>query len=107
MVNMLYSQKEKAVTTQSNEIDYPLDELRSKDEFIAMGSFNSVFIICSYLRGMEQFLIDLLQNKKIAQRLIGEVGEFVLEFKHLFWERFLQDYPPLSRAYIKKRLLEE
>jgi len=33
--------------------------------------------------------------------------EFVLEFKHLFWERFLQDYPPLSRSYIKKRLLEE
>jgi uroporphyrinogen decarboxylase len=80
MENMLYSQKEKAVTTQNNEIDYPLDVLRRNDEFIAMGSFNSVFIMCSYLRGMEQFLIDLLQNKKIAQRLIGEVGEFVLEF---------------------------
>jgi len=33
--------------------------------------------------------------------------DFVLEFKHLFWERFLQDYPPLSREYIKKRLTEE
>jgi hypothetical protein len=33
--------------------------------------------------------------------------DFVLEFKHLFWERFLQDYPPLSRSYIKKRLTEE
>jgi uroporphyrinogen-III decarboxylase len=62
-----------------------------KDEFIAMGSFNSVFIICSYLRGMEQFLIDLLQNKKIAQRLIGEVGEFVLEFNRRELSSFGRD----------------
>jgi hypothetical protein len=32
MVNMLYSQKEKAVTSESDEIDYSLSELRRNDE---------------------------------------------------------------------------
>lgn len=80
MVNMLYSQKEKAVMSESDEIDYSIEELRKSNEFITLGSFNSLFILCSYLRGMEQFLIDLYVNKKIAEHIIGEVGEFVLEF---------------------------
>jgi uroporphyrinogen decarboxylase len=79
-VNMLYSQKEKAVVSESNEIDYSIDDLKKNNEFIALGSFNSLFILCSYLRGMEQFLIDLYLNKKIAEHILGEVGEFVLEF---------------------------
>jgi hypothetical protein len=79
-VNMLYSQKEKAVLSDSNEIDFSIDELKGNDEFIACGSFNSLFIICSYLRGMEQFLMDMHIDKKFAERLIGEVGEFILEF---------------------------
>jgi hypothetical protein len=85
-VNMLYSQKEKAVMSDSNEIDYSIGELKHNDEFIACGSFNSLFIICSYLRGMEQFLMDMHINKRLAERLIGEVGEFILEFnKRELW----------------------
>jgi uroporphyrinogen decarboxylase len=80
MLNMLHSQKEKAVLSESNEIDYPVDDLKRNNEFIALGSFNSLFILCSYLRGMEQFLTDLYINTKLAQHIIGEVGEFVLEF---------------------------
>lgn len=80
MVNFLYSQKEKAITSESNEIDIPISELKSRNEFIACGSFNSPFIICSYLRGMEQFLMDLFINPKLAEYLIREVGEFIVEF---------------------------
>jgi uroporphyrinogen decarboxylase len=88
MVNMLYSQKEKAVTSESNEIDFPISELKRRHEFIACGSFNSPFIICSYLRGMDQFLMDLYINKPLAEYLIGEVGAFILEFNRRELESF-------------------
>jgi uroporphyrinogen decarboxylase len=86
--NFLFSQKEKAVTTESNETELSLDELRANNELIALGSFNSLFIICSYLRGMERFLMDLIINKKLAEHIIGEVGEFCLEFNKRELESF-------------------
>jgi len=95
MVNMLYSQKEKAVTSESDEIDYSFSELRNNHEFIACGSFNSLFIMCSYLRGMEQFLMDLYINKKFAECLIGEVGDFILEFN----EKELQGFGREAEFY--------
>jgi uroporphyrinogen decarboxylase len=49
-------------------------------DVICFGSFNSPFMICSYLRGMEQFLIDLAWDPQLAGRIIGEVGDFCLEF---------------------------
>jgi len=30
--------------------------------------------------------------------------KFVIEFNDLFWEKFLNDYPPLAREIIKERL---
>ena len=48
--------------------------------FISIGSLNNFFIICCYLRGMEQFLSDLAFNIKLAEFIINEVGEFCLEF---------------------------
>jgi hypothetical protein len=47
---------------------------------ICMGVLNNLFMICSYLRGMEQFLVDLVLDRALAERLIGEVAEFCLEF---------------------------
>ena len=55
------------------------DERKNKD-FISMGSLNNFFMICCYSRGMEQFLSDLAFNKKLAEYIINEVGEFCLEF---------------------------
>ena len=51
-----------------------------KKDFVSIGSLNNFFIICCYLRGMEQFLCDLAFNKKLAEYIINEVGEFCLEF---------------------------
>lgn len=48
---------------------------------------------------------------KIPSGLWGEDAEiikksirFVIEFSHLFWEKFLNDYPPLAREIIKEKL---
>ena len=52
----------------------------SDDDIICMGSLNEPFIICSYLRGFEQFLMDLVTNKKLAEAIISEVEAFCEEF---------------------------
>lgn len=54
--------------------------MNSEDDYICFGSLNQFFIICCYLRGMQQFLIDLVSNKKLAEYIISIVGEFALEF---------------------------
>ena len=51
-----------------------------EDAIINIGTLSSLFMICSYLRGMENLLMDLVCNRSLAERLIGEVGEFCLEF---------------------------
>ncbi len=57
------------------------DALAGREQHvICMGVLNNLFMICSYLRGMEQFLVDMVLDKALAERLIGEVGEFCLEF---------------------------
>jgi len=50
------------------------------DSIICIGALTYLFMMCSYLRGMEQFLMDLYANRGLAERLIAEVGEFSLEF---------------------------
>ena len=52
----------------------------NENDFICMGNFNSIFMICCFLRGMDNFLMDLAANKKLAEHLIKEVGEFSIEF---------------------------
>jgi uroporphyrinogen decarboxylase len=57
------------------------DELSGRDDaIVSIGTLSSLFMICCYLRGMETFLIDLAINRNLAERLIGEVGDFCLEF---------------------------
>jgi uroporphyrinogen decarboxylase len=50
------------------------------DAVINIGTLSSMFMMCCYLRGMENFLMDLAFNQKLAERLVAEVGEFVIEF---------------------------
>jgi uroporphyrinogen decarboxylase len=40
-------------------------------------------MICAFLRGTENFLIDLVANVKLAEKIIGEVSEFCLEYANL------------------------
>ena len=58
----------------------PHDLSGSDDAIVSIGTLSSLFMICCYLRGMENFLMDLACNEPLAERLIGEVGEFCLEF---------------------------
>jgi len=50
------------------------------DAVVNIGTLSSLFMMCCYLRGMENFLMDLAFNRKLVERLVGEVGEFVIEF---------------------------
>jgi uroporphyrinogen decarboxylase len=52
----------------------------SGDDVVSVGSLSNYFMICCYLRGMEAFLTDMAFDLKLAERLAGEVGEFILEF---------------------------
>ena len=95
MANLYYEQKEKVIhkvkKSEKKEEKLTLENLRKDNEFIAMGSFNSLFIICSYLRGMDQFLLDLAANKKVAERIIGLFGEYCLEYNRRELEYFGKD----------------
>jgi len=52
----------------------------SNDDLICIGTLSSLFMICCYLRGMENFLVDLIYNTRVAECIIDEVGKFCLEF---------------------------
>ena len=57
------------------------DSIRdSNDDIISIGVLSNLFMICCYLRGMEQFLMDMAFNKKLVDHIVGEVGDFCLEF---------------------------
>lgn len=64
-----------------NNKDLGYEEIKNGgDEFVCIGSLTNFFMICCYLRGMDNFLMDLAFNIKLAERIIGEVGKFCLEF---------------------------
>lgn len=67
----------------------------SNDDLICMGTLSSLFMICCYLRGMENFLMDLIYNKKVAKVIIDGVGEFCLEFNR----RELSEFGRKARYY--------
>ncbi len=51
-----------------------------EEDVICIGSLSSLFMICCYLRGMENFLMDMVFNQGLAERITKEVGEFCIEF---------------------------
>ena len=64
-------------------------------DMICLGMFNSPFMLCCYLRGMEQFLVDLAWDRALAERILGVVGEFCLEFNR----RELAAFGPRADVY--------
>lgn len=88
----------------------------SNEDFITMGALNEVFMICSYLRGMENFLSDLASNKKLAEFLIKEVGNFCIEFNrreltgfgekadwYFMWDDIAGQYGPMFDPKLFKK----
>jgi len=60
----------------------------NEDTIISMGVFAAnPFMYCSYLRGMDNFLMDLAGNKKMAEAILNEVNEFNLEFHRRSFEQ--------------------
>lgn len=56
------------------------DFKRSNKYFLNTSCMNSIFMVSIYLRGMEKMFMDLFTNKKYAEILIGNIGEFMLQF---------------------------
>ena len=69
-----------------NKKDLSIESFAGSDEdFICLGNnMNNIYMMCSYLRGMDNFLLDLAGNKKMAEAVIREVGEFVLEYNRRY-----------------------
>jgi hypothetical protein len=95
MVNRLTHARQTAPGAGSTDpLSY--DSLREAGEdLMCMGMFNSPFMICCYLRGMEQFLIDLASDRALAERIIGVVGDFCVEFNR----RELASFGPRAEFY--------
>ncbi len=69
-----------------------LQDVKNEDEsIICIGALSNLFMICCYLRGMENFLMDLAFNRKLVEHLVGEVGEFALEFNRRELEEMGED----------------
>jgi hypothetical protein len=59
-----------------------LDELAdSEEDIVCIGTLSVPFMICAYLRGMERFLEDLAWGGPLVEHLVGEVGQFCVEFQ--------------------------
>lgn len=96
--------------------------------FLNTSCMNSLFMVSTYLRGIEKFFMDLILNEKYARTLLDKIGEFMVLFneKNLksigrqidlygMWDDFadqssLMISPDLWRKYFKgwyKILIDE
>ncbi len=57
-----------------------VDIKRSDKYFLNTTCLNNIFMTSIFMRGLERMLEDLVSNKKYAHKLIGNIGEFILEF---------------------------
>lgn len=109
--------------------EIPVTEFKKSDAyFLCTNCNNYIFMISTYMRGTDKMLIDLVSDKKYAEILIGNIGEFCLEFckKNLesigryidlygIWDDFaMQDSlmisPEIWRTFYKpwyKKIIEE
>ena len=64
---------------------------------------------CYYLRGQEQFLIDLYTNQKFAEKLLDKVSDIIASFysyyikpisKYIEWVEYESDYGTQDRPFI-------
>jgi hypothetical protein len=60
---------------------------KSENHFTCTYFFNTIFIISSFMRGMEKLLLDMAIDPKFAHALIDRVGETCVELNRLNLER--------------------
>ncbi len=81
MIDLEQGLIEKDDKSEFKQDDYKVEKfINSKEDFICIGQLDCIFMICCFLRGMEQFLMDLITNTKLAEKVINEVGTFSIEF---------------------------
>jgi len=75
-----------------------------------------MFEIAMYLRGPEQFLMDLYLNKRFAHKLIEKITEISTQTyiyyikpieKYIDWIEYSEDFGLQDRAFIPKEIFEE
>jgi hypothetical protein len=58
-----------------------LKDFKKSDEyFLNTSCMNSIFMVATYLRGIEKFLMDLVLNEKYVLTLLEKIGEFMVLF---------------------------
>ena len=61
-----------------------LSDLKKSDEYFQNAScLNILFMVSTYLRGMEKLFMDFLLNPIYAEALISKIGEFMVEFNKI------------------------
>ncbi|MCL4386259.1 MAG: hypothetical protein M1326_08105 [Cyanobacteria bacterium] len=53
---------------------------KSAKYFLNTNCMNSIFMTSIFMRGFDKMLMDLISNQKYAEILIGNIGEFMVEF---------------------------
>lgn len=66
---------------------FALDPSAREENFFCTGILNYIFILASWLRGQEQFLMDLAADQKLAKVLIDRIGEFAVELTRETYRR--------------------
>ena len=96
------------------------DFKKSDEHFLNTSCMNSIFMVSTYLRGIDKMFMDLLLNERYAETLLNNIGQFMLEFNRVnlqnigkyidlygIWDDFadqesLMLSPDLWRKYYKK-----
>lgn len=58
-----------------NSLKKKAKDIREKDYAVVSGAGVGIMLMCSWLRGMEQFFMDMASNKKLAAYLLERVTE--------------------------------
>lgn len=59
------------------------DFKKSETHFLNASCQNSIFMVSTYLRGMEKLFMDFLLNPMYAETLIAKIGGFMIEFNKI------------------------
>ena len=70
-----------AYKSADEQKEISLTDFRQSDRyFLNANCINYIFMISIFMRGIDKMLMDLITSKKYAEILIGNIGEFCLEF---------------------------
>jgi uroporphyrinogen decarboxylase len=67
--------------------NFSFDMSLREDNFFCTGILNYIFILASWMRGQDQFFVDLAIDQRAAAALIDKIGEFAVELTKAIYER--------------------